>query len=156
MLTQLNRLCLEIDGRYARSDELDFVKSYLQSTDLRLNVYQKLCTHAPEIIAKTEEKMKVMDKRIFFNSEHDFTEVWEKDIEMLLRYAAAAVLFNDPDHLREGLLLWHNTIAKSYKFDHTCDVTFNTMPEIVKEYLTEEEVKLFLPIVQMNKIFLVE
>ncbi len=154
MLTQLSRLSIESDGRYAKSEELAFVKSYLQSKDLRVSTYQKICANAEEIVSKTEVKMKAMDKKLFINSERDFTDTWKKDIEMLVRYAAAAVLFDDPDHLREGLLLWHHTIATSYKFDKTCNTTFDVMPEVVKEYLTETEAEIFLPLLKLNQVFL--
>jgi len=64
------------------------------------------------------------------------------------------LLCNEHDHLREGLLLWHNTIAKSYQFDHTCKTTFTVMPEVVKQYLTPQEAALFCPILELNYIIL--
>lgn len=155
MLTQLNRLTIDTDGCYAKPEELKFVNDYLQSLDVRLSAYAKVKENAEEIIAKTEAKMKAIDPNLFRNSEREFTDTWRKDIEMLVRYAAAALLFNDQDHLREGLLLWHHTIATSYKFDTTCKTTFDIMPEVIKDYLTEEEAKLFVPILKLNQIVLV-
>lgn len=154
MLTQLTRLSVEADGRYATTEQVQFLKGYLQSLDPRVSTYEKIRAAEAEIISKTEAKMQAMDPNLFQSAAGDFTETWRKDIIQLLRYAAAAVLFNDPDHLREGLLLWHTTIAKSYQFDRTCKTTFEVMPEIVKQYLTPLEAALFRPILGLNHIIL--
>jgi hypothetical protein len=154
MLTQLSRLSVEADGRYATAEEVQFLKGYLRSMDPRVSAYEKIRAAEEEIISKTEAKMRSMDPTLFLNAAGDFTDTWKKDIVQLLRYTAAALLFNDYDHLREGLLLWHNTIAKSYKFERTCKTTFTVMPEVVKQYLTPEEAALFCPILDLNKIIL--
>ncbi len=154
MLTQLSRLSVEADGRYAKTEELQFLKSYYQSLDERVSTYEKVRAAEAEIISKVEAKMRNMDPTLFRNASGDFTETWRKDIVQLLRYAAAALLFNDLDRLREGLLLWHTTIAKSYKFDRTCKTTFTVMPVVIKEYLSPQEAALFCPILDLNKIVL--
>ncbi|GAC1460942.1 MAG: allophycocyanin subunit alpha [Chamaesiphon sp.] len=154
MLTQLTRLTVEADGRYAVAEELQFLKSYFQSLDIRMSAYAKIRSAQEEIITKVEAKMRALDPTLFVSSAGDFTATWKKDIEQLVRYAAAALLFNEHDHLREGLLLWHNTIAKSYQFDRTCKTTFTVMPDVVKQYLTPEEAALFCPILELNYIIL--
>lgn len=154
MLTQLARLSVEADGRYASNQELQFLGKYYQTLSNRISAYEKIRTSEAEIIAKVEAKMRSIDPSLFVNAGRDFTDVWKKDIVQLLRYAAAALFFDDLERLREGLLLWHTTIAKSYKFDRTCKTTFTVMPEVVKEYLTPTEAALFCPILDLNKIVL--
>lgn len=154
MLTQLSRLSVEADGRYAKLEEMQFLKSYFQSLDQRLSAYAKIRNTEEEIIDQVEAKMRTIDPSLFINAAGDFTQTWRKDIVQLLRYAAAALLFNDPDRLKEGLLLWHTTIANSYKFDHTCKKTFEVMPGVIKQYLTTEEAALFCPLLDLNGIIL--
>lgn len=154
MLTQLTRLSVEADGRYAKLEELQFLKSYFQSLEQRVSAYEKIRTAEEEIIRQVETEMRVLDSNLFCNTSGDFTETWRKDIVQLLRYAASALLFNENEHLREGLLIWHNTIAKSYQFDRTCKTTFEVMPEVVKQYLTVQEAALFCPILELNHIIL--
>lgn len=154
MLTQLTRLSVEADGRYAKFDEMQFLKGYFQSLDQRLSAYEKIKNSELEIIEQVEAKMRTIDPSLFINAAGDFTQTWRKDIVQLLRYAAAALLFNDPDRLKEGLLLWHTTIVKSYKFDRTCKTTFEVMPVVIKQYLTTEEAALFCPLLELNHIVL--
>lgn len=154
MLTQLTRLSVEADGRYAKLEELQFLKGYFQSLEQRVSAYEKIRAAEAEIISQVEAKMRSLDPNLFRNTAGDFTEVWRKDVVQLLRYAASALLFNEHEHLREGLLLWHNTIAKSYQFDRTCKTTFQVMPEVVKQYLTPQEAALFSPILEINYVIL--
>jgi len=154
MLTQLATLSVQTDGRYATDEELSFFTGYFKTLNLRLSAYDKIRSTSDDIISEVEAKMRAMDPGLFINAAGDFTQTWRKDIVQLLRYAAAALLFNEQDHLREGLLLWHTTIAKSYQFDRTCKTTFTVMPEIIKEYLTAEEAALFCPLLDLNRIIL--
>lgn len=154
MLTQLSRLTIETDGRYARASEVQFLKNYFKSIEIRVSAYEKIRTAETEIISKVEAKMKAMDAKLFINAAGDFTETWRKDIVQLLRYSAAALLLNEQDHLQEGLLLWHKTIAQSYQFDRTCNTTFKVMPEVMKEYLTSEEIAILIPLLALNQIAL--
>ena len=154
MLTQLARLSIEADGRYAKTEELQFLKSYFQSWEQRVSAYEKIRAAEAQIINRVEAKMRTLDPNLFLSAAGDFTEPWRRDIAQVLRYAAAALLFNEHDHLREGLLLWHNTIAKSYQFDQTCKTTFEVMPEVIEQYLTPQEALLLHPILELNLIIL--
>ena len=50
MLNQLSRLSVEADGRYATTEELQFLKDYIQSLDLRLSAYEKISAAQTEIV----------------------------------------------------------------------------------------------------------
>lgn len=154
MLTQLGRLSIAADGRYAKIEELQFLNSYFQSLEQRVSAYEKIRTAEEEIIEQLEAKMRSLDPNIFTNASGDITPQWKRDIVQLLRYASAALLFNDQDRLREGMLIWHNTIAKAYQFDRTCNMTFDVMPDVIEQHLTPEEAALFCPIVALNNVLL--
>jgi hypothetical protein len=42
MFTNLERLSVEVDGRYATPEELDFLKSYFNTLKYRISAYQKI------------------------------------------------------------------------------------------------------------------
>lgn len=154
MLTQLSRLSVNTDGRYASEKELKPFKSYLESLELRVAAYEKIKVSAEEILEKTEAKMRGTDAKIFIGPSGDYTEIWRRDTKQLIWYTAAALLFNDGDRLREGLLLWHKTLAKSYKFENTCKTCFKVMPEVIKEYLSTEQMALLRPLLALNGVVL--
>lgn len=154
MLTQLKRLSMEADGRYASAQELKFARDYFESLPLRVSAYQKLRESDDEILEATEAKMRAIDPKIFMGPAGDFFEIWKRDTRRLIRYTAATVLFNDRDRLNEGMLIWYSTITKSYKFEHTCKTCFKVMPEVMKQYLSPEEFALVSPIVSLNSVVL--
>ncbi len=65
MLTQLTRLSVETDGRYAKLEEVQFLKDYLQSMDVRLSAYEKIRAAQEQIILQVEVKMCDMDPSLF-------------------------------------------------------------------------------------------
>ena len=58
MLNQLSRLSVEADGRYATSEELQFLKDYIQSLDLRLSAYEKISAAQTEIVDLVETQVR--------------------------------------------------------------------------------------------------
>jgi Phycobilisome protein len=154
MLTQLSRLSVEADGRYAKTEELQFFKSYYQSLDDRLRTYEKVRAAAEEIVTTTEAEMRNLDPTIFMGASGDYSERWRKDITNQIRYAAAAMLFNEHEYLKQGFLIWFKTIVNSYKFEKTCKLTFKVMPEVVKKILSAEEAALFCQILGIHQIVL--
>jgi len=111
MLKQLARLSVEADGRYASAKELQFLKDYLQSLDQHVSAYEKIQAAEAEIISKVEESIRATDPHLFHKGSRDVTPTCKRDRVDVLRYSAAALLSNDLDRLREGLLLWYQTIS---------------------------------------------
>ena len=96
--------------------------------------------------------MRNLDSNVFRTSDQGLAEKCRMDMVRLLRYTTAALLFNDYDHLRQGILLWHNTVAKSCQFNQTSKALSEVMPEVVKQYLTAQEAALFCRIWELNRI----
>jgi hypothetical protein len=149
MLKELANLTLEADARYATSSELDFLKTYLNSVETRLSAYQKIRDSADEII----EQVRVgKNKR---NPDFkDFYATCKRDTIDLLRYSAAALLFDDNDRLRTNMLLWFQTISRSFNFVDDNNDTYGILLEVVQTFLTPEEAELAIPVFQLNQAVL--
>ena len=149
MLTQLTNLSVEADGRYATSEELQFLKDYLQSIDERVSAYEKLRDAEKEIIEQVQTKVKAINPKFFRNASGDCTQACQKEIRTVFRYIAATLLFDDQKRLREGMLLWHNTLVRSHRTQGLYHTIFKLMPEIVDKYLVPSEAALLSPIVTL-------
>lgn len=154
MLTQLSRLSVEADGRYATDRELEFLKDYFESLETRISVYEKIRDAESEIIPRMEVEKKAEDPSVFRLGEYDVTERCQSDLHRGLRYAATTVLFNDLDYLRENPLLWFKTIVNSFGFAQEMGVTYKLFPSVVKDYLTEAELELMMPVFQLYRTLL--
>lgn len=154
MLNQLARLSVEADGRYASSEELQFLKDYIESFDLRVSAYLKISAAEAEIVHQVETQVHKTHPNLFRKGNRDVTSTCKRDRFDVLRYSAAALLSNDLDHLRESFLLWYRTIIHAFGDEQAAHVTYQVMQEVVKKYLTPQEAALLSPIMGLNQVIL--
>jgi Phycobilisome protein len=154
MLSQLARLSMEADGRYASAVELQFLKDYFQSLTHRLSAYKKIQASEKEIMRQVEAQIQSLDPSLFRRGTTDVTAKWRDDVSRVLRHSAAALLINDTERLRDRLLLWLQTILGAFQVKHNSAVTYDVMKKVLKQYLTAEEISLFFPILDINRTVL--
>lgn len=156
MLKQLESLSLTAEGRYATAKELQFLRDFLPTVDLRINAYRKIRDVEDEIIEQLHNRMREINPGIFKTKSGDVSGICQRDIKIILRNAIAAMLINDLDRLREDLLLWQKTITKAFKIKHIATLTHTIMPEIIEQFLTPDEFDLIKPVLQLNQAILAE
>jgi len=154
MLSQLARLSMEADGRYASAAELQFLKDYFQSLNHRMSAYKKIQASEKEILSQVEAQMQSLDPSLFRRGSQDVTAKCRGDFAQVLRHSAAALLMNDTERLRDRLLLWLQTILGAVQVKNSSAVTYDVMQKVIKQYLTAEEASLFLPILEMDRTLL--
>jgi len=154
MLSQLARLSMEADGRYASAVELQFLKDYFQSLNHRMSAYKKIQASEKEILSQVEAQMQSLDPSLFRRGSQDVTAKCRGDFAQVLRHSAAALLMNDTERLRDRLLLWLQTILGAVQVKNSSAVTYDVMQKVIKQYLTAEEASLFLPILEMDRTLL--
>jgi hypothetical protein len=154
MLSQLARLSMEADGRYASAEELQFLKEYFQSLNHRMSAYKKIQASEKEIIRQVEAQMQSLDANLFRRGSQDVTSKWRIDTVRVLRHSAAALLTNDTERLRDRLLLWFQSILGAFQAKNSSGVTYDVMKKVIKQYLTAEEASLFFPILEINRTIL--
>ncbi len=152
MLTDLSLLSIDTDGRYATENELKFLTNYVNSIDVRVGTYKKLCVAIPEIVEKLIKNNKDNNPNLFINALGDVTHMARRDVTLLLSEATAAVLFDDQKMFQEHLLLWHNTITRCFQVDHMLRAMCKVMPQVVAEYLNPDEMAIFSPFISLATI----
>lgn len=152
MLSQLERLSREVDGRYASDAELTFAIDYVRSFNLRVQTYQKLQELESTIIQQTYAKMRAIDPSIFTgNNQEELTRKCAHDMTCGLRAIAVSVLLNDPDFLQEHFLQWLQTIMRALGKARTCDILYSTLQEVVKQHLTPPQANLVCPLMELSR-----
>lgn len=156
MLKQLESLSMSAEGRYATAKELQFLRDFLPTVDLRINAYRKIRDAETDIINQLEMKMREQQPNIFQTKSGDVSPMYQRDTKIILRNAIAAMLIDDLDRLREDMLLWQKTITKAFKVRHILAMAHSTMPEIIEQFLTPEEFDVVKPVLQLNQAILAE
>lgn len=151
MLSQLKRLSLEVDGRYASDAELQFMTEYVQSFNLRLQTYQKLQELETTILQQAYIKIRSIDPTIFVHGKEDLSSKWKRDTSRTFRHVAVAVLMNDPDTMREHLLLWFQTIVRAFSLERHCNLTYQVLQDVIKQHLTPPQASLICPLLELAR-----
>ena len=154
MLRQLNQLSIDADGRYATATELQFIKDYLKSVQQRISAYEKIRDAEDQIMEQVEAKARSIEPNVFQKGSRDTAALCRRDRKHLLRYSASAMLINNLDRLRDGLLVWQRTIVHAVKDEKASQIICRLFPEIVKEHLSPEEANMIIPALQLDKAFL--
>jgi Phycobilisome protein len=154
MLTQLSRLALEADGRYATAEELQFLKDYLQTADQRVQTYKTVRDNEAFLLEELHSQVKTSDGSSLFKGTQDVSNFFKRDQKHVLRVASAAMLFNDLDFLREGLLLWHRTVVKAFGVERPAQVACQVWPNVMGKYLPTDEYKFMSPVVGLIRAIL--
>lgn len=154
MLSQLETLIREADGRYATDAELLFLNQYLQTARVRFSAYQKIQAAESQIVQRVQQKLQAQDPSLFQTSQGDLTRKWQRDTLYGLRYCAHALLANDPETLQDQFLLWFQSIMRAYKVERICNLTYSAMQDVSKQYLAPAEADLFCPILELARSIL--
>ena len=156
MLKQLEELSLVAEGRYATAQELQFVRDYIKTVDLRLSAYQKIRDAEDEILDRLEAKIRQIQTNSSQSGSKNVTSVCGRDTKKVLRNTTAAMLTGDLDRLREHLLLWQRIIVKAFKIDDAAMMVHSNMPEVIQQFLTSEEFDSIVPVLQLNQTVLAD
>lgn len=154
MIQQIEQLCVNADGRYASDTELMFFQDYLKTARLRFSLYQKIQKLEPQLVQKVLAQLQAKDPDLLKMNGTDLTAKWQRDTVRLIRYAATALLSDDADLFNERMLMWFQTIMKSFKAERSCEATYQAMQSVVREALTPEEAALFCPLLEMSRVTL--
>jgi Phycobilisome protein len=154
MLTQLSRLAVEADGRYASAEEIQFLKDYLQTATQRAAAYKTVRDNEAFLLEELHSTVKMADGSCLFKGTQDVSNFFKRDQKHILRVASAAMLFGDLDFLREGLLLWHRTIIKAFGVERPTQVACQVWPTVMGKYLSTDELKFMSPMVGLIRAVL--
>ncbi len=151
MLTQLDRLTTDADGRFATASELQFLKDYLETVDERISAYQKIKAAEEGIVTNIQLMQKAEKPNCYTFSGKDQQSICRRDLTNAIRLSTTAMLFADLDLLRDGFLLWYRTIVKAFNYSHMADNTYGKkLPEMMKNLLSPSEFKLIQPMLALN------
>jgi hypothetical protein len=154
MLQQLDRLSVEVDGRFASAEELGFLKAYLNSAEARITTYEKVREQAQEILSTWEEAKRNYPQDLFHMGNYDMTDICRRDGADVLRCSASTMLFDEPDRLKAGMLVWYETIAKAFGYKKFTAINYKLIQGVVKQFLNEKEAALMIPIFQLTQTVL--
>jgi hypothetical protein len=155
MLSQLNTLNRQTEGRYASDIELQFMTDYAASYSLRLTTYRKIQAAEAQIVEQVKACIQQIEPGLPVYSNPEISAKCQRDMMFVLRYAAIALLINDTSIYQERVLLWLQTIMRGFKeHQRHSELTYRVMQDVVKQFLQPAEADLFTPILELARLAL--
>ena len=151
MLSKLQQLGTDADGRYASDDELKFMDTYINSFEVRANAYRQIKAAEKEIVEAVLTKLQKSQPRLLATRGEDIQNKWKQDTFRVLRHSAMTVLLDDPELLRQQFLYWFQTIMQAFGAQEACNVTYLIMQDVVRATLPKDVADLLCPILEMNR-----
>ena len=150
MNAYLEDLITNSDGRYLTEQERHTILDYTNSLPARFQASADVEANEEEIARATIEKM----KRQYPNFGRLHGSAWEKgfrDMQLILRYTAQAMVCNDETMQADKLLVWFGTILGSFgitpQFNRD---TYSTLKEECRSRLSSDTFRLMEPFLQKN------
>lgn len=154
MLTNVQALVQATDGRYASDQELVFFQQYLDSVGTRLRAYQKIQGAEQQIVSQVLTRLRAQKPGLFLAGGQDLAAKWQRDTVRVLRCSATALLLDDAERFKDTLLTWFQTIMRAFGAQEACNLTYTAMQEVITQHLNAEELRLFLPILELSRTVL--
>jgi Phycobilisome protein len=156
MLSQMQRLCMEADGRYATDDELRFLPDYLRTYELRLQTYLQLQKLEAAIFQQAYTTALAKDPQAFRSGEQDLTSVCKRDTLHTLHYCATAMLLDDPQIFQERYLLWFQSIIRAVSQQSNASLIYTAMQTAVKQLMPPQQANLLIPLLAQAQQMMAE
>ena len=154
MLSKLQQLGINADGRYASDEELRFMDTYITSFNSRVDAYQRIKAVEKEIVETVSAKIQISHPNLLYPKGEDMRKKWKQDTLRVLRHSAMTVLLDDPEFLQRQFLYWFQTIMYAFGAQEACNVTYLVMQDVVKELLPKDIADFLCPVLEMNRNFL--
>ncbi len=136
------------EGRYPTRAEQAILRGWAIRLDVRLAAIEDLKDHEDEIVRATmNDVLKAypdLEKRM-----PTARETGIRDIKLVLRYCAQALIRDDIAYLDDSLLIWMATILRGLGLSPAfIRDTYETLGKHVKRSLQESHAKLLLPMIE--------
>lgn len=151
MLSQIQALLQETEGRYATDAELQFLENYSKGFPARLRAYQNLRKQERALIQQAYNQLRQEHPGLFPAGQKEAVRKWQRDTVWVLRASGVAMLLDDVNSLRDRLMLWFQTIMLAFGVQKTCFLTYGTLKKLAPQLLGAEDGALLSEVMELNR-----
>ncbi len=148
MSTKIQEMIDKAQDRYLGADELGLLEDYVQSLPERLSLYRMIRDREVELLQNVADRV----PQELPNVQDTDVEAAIKDLILVLRYAAMAMLMNDESFLKERLLKWLGELAGMRDLRRLNEAMYKILQQVLKEHLSPTQVGLIQPLITMAQV----
>ncbi len=146
---EIDAMFTAAEGRYPTKAELALLREWAARLDARAAAVEEMRTKEEAIVRLTLQDVARaypdLDKRI-----RDARQKCARDLTLVLRYCAAALLRGDPKHLEDTFLTWFATILRGIGFAYPfVSDTYTTLARHAAAELSPPVAEMFRPYLEL-------
>lgn len=149
MNNELETMLRNAEGRYLTPAEEQKLRGFAQTLDQRLQTMAELRNKEAEVV----ERCMLRIKEAYPDFQAAYPEGSPKgsrDMILVLRFAAMALVKDDPEHLRTGLLTWLKTILRGVGLaEHFVRDAYTILSKEASQCLSQESYAAIEPYLQL-------
>lgn len=155
MKTQIQQILTRAEGRYLSDVEFAALRNWAGGLEERMTAMEEL-RRAEEAILQIVMKRVVSAYPDFLKRHTAGSEKGIRDITIVLRYAAHAMVIQDMTYLEDNLLSWLNTVLRGIGFTPDfIEDTYGTLESAVRQQLSAKAASLLAPYLEHCRLSLV-
>ncbi|MBD2315991.1 MULTISPECIES: globin family protein [Cyanophyceae] len=145
MLTLLENVLDRADGSYITPEDLRILDGAIASWQQRRQTYDLLQTKENVILEQVMQQIINTAPDVAAKVTVDGGNKCNRDMALVLRYCATAMLLQDEELLKDRLLYWMQNIMLALKNQRVNDFVYRSLQKSVQANLPKENADLLLP-----------
>jgi len=148
--TETKNLVYEAESRYLTPEEINRFEADVQSMPIRLSLYKLLRDQEIKIMQPVADQIEVAMPKV----DQKVLEIGIKNLILVMRYSAMAILTNNPTLLKTRLLDWLEQVSLGYDLQELNAALFKLLNQSLKKELTTEQLSLLQPLINSAQVTL--
>ena len=145
MLTLLENVLDRADGSYITPDDLRTLDGAIASWQQRRQTYDLIQAKENSILEQMMRHVQTAAPDMAEKMSPDGVNKCNRDMALVLRYCATAMLLQDEELLKDRLLYWMQNIMIALQKQRVNDVLYRALRKSVQENLPKENADLLSP-----------
>lgn len=145
MLTLLENVLDHADGSYITPEDLRTLDRAIASWQKRRQTYDLIQAKENAILEQVMRQIEAKAPEVAAKVTVDGGNKCNRDMALVLRYCATAMLLQDEELLKDRLLYWMQNIMLALKNQRVNDFVYRALQKSVQENLPKENANLLLP-----------
>ncbi|AFY74550.1 hypothetical protein Syn7502_02587 [Synechococcus sp. PCC 7502] len=143
MNTETKNLVYQAENRYLTPEEIGAFEAAVKSMPRRLSLYKLLRDREIKIMQTIADQLEAQLPEVA----PKILEIAIKNLILVVRYAAMAILTDDSAFLKTRLLDWLEQISPAYDLQAVYIASFKLLNQTLKKELTPEQLALLQPLI---------
>lgn len=145
MITLLENVLDRADGSYIAPEDLQTLDRAIASWQQRRQTYNLIQAKENSILEQVMRQIQASAPDIAAKLTHDGGNKCNRDMALVLRYCATAMLLQDEEILKDRLLYWMQNIMVALKNQRVNDFVYRSLQKSVQANLPRENADLLAP-----------